>query len=146
MFGRRQDPESAYAAVMPLFVSALLRGEAPTIPGAGKQTRDFVYIDNVVQANLLAATAPDSAAGTVYNVACGERIDLNALYVKLRDLLAVHRPELATLEPIYGPARAGDIRHSLADIGKIQSGLGYRVVDDVSSGLTKAIDWYRTHL
>ncbi len=146
VFGRRQDPDSAYAAVMPLFVSSLLKGKAPTIYGDGGQTRDFVYIDNVIQANLLAATAPDSAANTVYNVACGERIDLNALYVKLRELLAVHNPELKNLEPVHGPARLGDIRHSLADIDKIRKGLGYQVVDDVFSGLNKAIDWYRTHL
>jgi nucleoside-diphosphate-sugar epimerase len=146
VFGRRQDPDSAYAAVMPLFVSLLLKKQAPVINGDGGQSRDFTYIDNVVQANLLAAVAPDEAANTVYNVACGDRITLNELYGRLRDLLAVHDPEIAAIEPVYGPPRAGDVRHSQADISKIEKGLGYRVVDDVPSGLTKAIDWYRTHL
>ncbi|MBI5136066.1 MAG: SDR family oxidoreductase [Nitrospirae bacterium] len=146
VFGRRQDPDSAYAAVMPLFVSALLKGQAPTIHGDGEQSRDFTYIDNVVQANLLAATAPEASANTVYNVACGERVTLNVLYRELRGLLAPHLPQVAELSPVYGPPRPGDVRHSQADIGKIRKGLGYRVTDDVAGGLAKAIDWYRTHL
>jgi len=146
VFGRRQDPDSAYAAVIPLFVSLLLKQQPPTINGDGEQSRDFTYIDNVVQANLLAAVAPDDAANTVYNVACGDRITLNALYGNLRELLGAHVTAINGVEPIYGPERAGDVRHSQADIGKIQKGLGYRVIDDVPSGLTKALDWYRTHL
>jgi UDP-N-acetylglucosamine 4-epimerase len=146
VFGRRQDPDSTYAAVIPKFVSALLKHQAPTIHGDGEQSRDFTYIDNVVQANLLAAVAPAEASGTTYNVACGERTTLNDLYRMIRDLLAPHDPKVRDLEPVHGPPRAGDVRHSLADIAKIQGALGYRVLEDTASGLAKAIDWYRTHL
>lgn len=146
VFGRRQDPHSTYAAVIPKFVSALLRHEAPTIHGDGEQSRDFTYIDNVVLANLLAAVAPAEASGAVYNVACGERTTLNALYGMIRDLLARHDPEVGAIESVHGPPRPGDVRHSLADISRIRGALGYRVLDDVAGGLAKAIDWYRTHL
>lgn len=146
VFGRRQDPDSTYAAVIPKFVSALLRHEAPTIHGDGEQSRDFTYIDNVVLANLLAVTAPVEASGAAYNVACGERTTLNALYGMIRDLLAPHDPAVRSIEPVHGPPRAGDVRHSLADIGRIQGALDYRVLEDTASGLALAIDWYRTHL
>lgn len=146
VFGRRQDPDSTYAAVIPRFVSALLRHEAPTIHGDGEQSRDFTYIDNVVLANLLAATAPAAASGAVYNVACGERTTLNVLYRKIRDLLARHDPAVAAIEPVHGPPRPGDVRHSLADIGRIREALGYEILADTATGLELAIDWYRAHL
>jgi UDP-N-acetylglucosamine 4-epimerase len=146
VFGRRQDPDSTYAAVIPKFVASLLKHEAPTIHGDGEQSRDFTYIDNVVMANLLAATAPAEASGTTYNVACGERTTLNDLYFKIRDLLGRHDPAVQGIEPVHGPPRPGDVRHSLADITKIQGALGYQVREDTARGLELAIDWYRTHL
>jgi UDP-N-acetylglucosamine 4-epimerase len=146
VFGRRQDPDSTYAAVIPKFVSALLRHQAPTIHGDGEQSRDFTYIDNVVLANLLAAVAPAEASGAVYNVACGSRTTLNELYRTIRALLGRHDPAVLGIEPVHGPPRPGDVRHSLADITRIQGALGYRVLEDTASGLTRAIDWYRTHL
>jgi len=146
VFGRRQDPHSTYAAVIPKFVSALLRHEAPTIHGDGEQSRDFTYIDNVVLANLLAAAAPEKASGAVYNVACGERTTLNTLYGMIRDLLGRHDPEVRDIEPVHGPPRPGDVRHSLADISRIRDALGYRALADTATGLERAIDWYRANL
>jgi len=140
VFGRRQDPHSTYAAVIPKFVSALLKGEPPEIYGDGEQTRDFTYIANVVQANRKACVAPAEACGQVYNVACGERISLNRLYRRLAELLD------SRLEPRYGPPRAGDVRDSLADIDKARRLLGYAPTHTVEEGLTEAIEWYRENL
>jgi nucleoside-diphosphate-sugar epimerase len=136
VFGPRQDPNSHYAAVIPKFIQALLRGESPTIYGDGTQSRDFCFIANVVSANLLACTAP-GAAGVVANVACGSRIDLNELVARLQKLLGVSIP--AT----YAPARTGDVKHSLADISRAESALGYRILADLDEGLRQTVAWYQ---
>lgn len=138
VFGPRQDPESQYAAVVPKFIMALLSGEPPTIFGDGEQSRDFTYIENVVEANLLAAEAPD-AAGEVFNIACGERITVNELTRLLAEIAGAN-PEL---KPEYAPQRPGDVRHSLADISKAGRLLGYEVKVSASEGLKQAVEWYR---
>ncbi len=140
VFGRRQDPHSTYAAVIPKFASALLRGQSPEIHGDGEQTRDFTYIANVVQANLKACRAPSEACGEVYNVACGERISLNRLYRRIAELLGSDR------EPRYGPPRPGDVRDSLADIDKARRLLAYEPTHTVEQGLAAAMEWYRENL
>ncbi|NOY45801.1 MAG: SDR family oxidoreductase [Deltaproteobacteria bacterium] len=140
VFGKRQDPFSAYAAVIPKFVSALLKREPPEIYGDGEQTRDFTYIADVVQANLRACEAPREACGRVYNVAYGERISLNELYREIAGLLG------SDLEPRYGPPRPGDVKHSLADISRARKHLGYQPAYDVRRGLAEAIEWYRQNL
>jgi nucleoside-diphosphate-sugar epimerase len=140
VFGPRQDPFSQYAAVIPLFVSALLRGEAPTINGDGEQTRDFTYVGNAVAANLLACAASAEVAGEVFNIACNERTSLNSLYRRLQEMLG------SEIEPIYGPPRAGDVRDSLADIGKGRRLLGYQGEIKFNEGLRRSIDWYRENL
>ncbi|MBD0318900.1 MAG: SDR family oxidoreductase [Gemmatimonadetes bacterium] len=142
VFGRRQDPDGAYAAVIPRWVASLLHGEPCQIHGDGETSRDFCYIDNVLQANLLAATAPADATDEVYNVACGERTTLNELFAALRDGLARHRPELAEARPEYAGFRAGDVRHSLADISKIRGRLGYEPTHRVREGIDEALEWY----
>ncbi len=139
VFGPRQDPYSQYAAVIPLFVSALLRGEAPTINGDGEQTRDFTYVGNAVAANLLACTAP-AAAGEVFNIACNERISLNTLYGRLQELLGTE------ISAEYGPPRVGDVRDSLADIDKARRLLGYADIVKFDEGLKRSIEWYRDNL
>lgn len=147
VFGRRQDPEGAYAAVIPRWVGNLLRGESCCINGDGDTSRDFCYIDNVLQANLLAATSDgDSVAGEVYNVAVEDRTTLNELFYMIRDGLAAHQPDLAAAEPLYGDFRPGDVRHSLADISKIRSRLGYAPTHPVRQGLAEALDWYIANL
>ncbi|MDF1551788.1 MAG: SDR family oxidoreductase [Deferrisomatales bacterium] len=140
VFGRRQDPHSTYAAVIPKFASALLKGQAPEIHGDGEQTRDFTHIANVVQANRKACQAPAEACGQVYNVACGERISLNRLYRRIAELLG------SDVEPHYGPPRPGDVRDSLADIEKARRLLGYVPTHTVEQGLAEAIQWYRENL
>lgn len=150
VFGRRQDARGPYAAVIPKWVGRLLRGETCYINGDGETSRDFCYIDNVIQANLLAATAAldherDGGLHEVYNVACGERTTLNELFRLIRDRVARHEPAAAGAEPEYRPFRPGDIRHSEADIGKIRRGLGYRPSHDVEEGLEEAIPWYLEH-
>ncbi|WP_025321312.1 SDR family oxidoreductase [Deferrisoma camini] len=140
VFGKRQDPFSTYAAVIPKFVSALLKGEPPEIYGDGEQTRDFTYIADVVQANLRACEASREACGKVYNVAYGERISLNDLYREIAGLLG------CDLEPRYGPPRPGDVKHSLADISRARELLGYEPAYDVRRGLAEAIAWYRENL
>lgn len=147
VFGRRQDPDGAYAAVIPRFVRALLRHERPVINGDGTSSRDFTYIDNVVEANLLAArTGSEKTLNTVYNVACGTETDLNALFGLLKRFLSEHDPEIAGIEPVHGPPRAGDIPHSLADISKARRLLGYTPRFDVENGLRLAVRWYADHL
>jgi UDP-N-acetylglucosamine 4-epimerase len=142
VFGRRQDPEGAYAAVVPRWVASLLRGEPCRIYGDGETSRDFCYVDNVVQANLLAATAPAAATDEVYNVAVGERTTLRELFGLLRDGLAKWRPEVAAAEPEYAPFRAADVRHSQASIEKARARLGYAPTHTAREGLEEALAWY----
>jgi UDP-glucose 4-epimerase len=137
VFGPRQDPTSQYAAVIPLFIDALLDGRPPTIHGDGEQSRDFTYVENVVNANLRALTAPQ-LSGEVVNVALGGRITLNALYAMIAKELGIHLP------PIHGPARVGDVRHSQADISRAQALLGYEVRVPVEEGMRRTVEWYRT--
>jgi UDP-N-acetylglucosamine 4-epimerase len=147
VFGRRQDPQGAYAAVIPLFVKKLLDHEAPLINGDGSYSRDFTYIDNVVQANHLAALAQDfSAVNQVYNVAHGERTTLNELYELVRDQIGNFDSEVLNINPVYGPNRGGDIPHSLASIEKAKRLLGYEPTHTVREGMSEAIRWYRDNL
>ena len=147
VFGRRQDPDGAYAAVIPKFALALIDHNPPTINGDGSYSRDFTYIDNVIQANKLAANVenPD-ALNTVYNVAFGERTTLNELYDYLRTALGNYDREILSLEAKYGPNRAGDIPHSLADISKAKNLLGYAPKFSVKQGLQEAAKWYYEYL
>lgn len=140
VFGRRQDPDGAYAAVIPKFIRQLLHGERPTINGDGKQSRDFTYIDNVIEANLRAALAPSEAAGEAYNIAYGGREYLIDIYYDLCKALG------KDVEPHFGPDRAGDIKHSNADIGKAKRLLGYEPDYDFKSGIALAIAWYKENL
>lgn len=147
VFGRRQDPDGAYAAVIPRWVAALLRGEPVYINGSGETSRDFCYVANAVQANLLAATATDpQAVNQVYNVAVHAQTDLNTLYEKLRSRLAALRPQLAGASPIYREFRKGDVLHSLADIGKAGRLLGYTPSHTIDQGLDEALFWYSQQL
>jgi UDP-N-acetylglucosamine/UDP-N-acetylgalactosamine 4-epimerase len=147
VFGPRQDPEGAYAAVIPRFVASMLGGTPVTIYGDGDTSRDFCYVANVVQANVLAATVADPAAlNGVYNVAVGGRLSLNELHGVLADLIAGRHPELDIPPPHHDDFRAGDVRHSEADIDKARRLLGYRAQWDVKSGLAKALPWYEKHL
>jgi UDP-N-acetylglucosamine 4-epimerase len=146
VFGARQDPKGAYAAVIPRFVAAMLVKRAPVIHGDGETTRDFCYIDNVVEANLLAATSNDrEAVGQIYNVAYGARTSLNELYQALRDLIGKRHPRIRIPEPVYDEFRAGDVRHSEANIDKARRLLGYSPRWDVRSGLAEALPWYENH-
>lgn len=140
VFGRRQDPEGAYAAVIPRFIKRLLAGEKPVIYGDGRQSRDFTYIENVIEANLKACLAGDEAAGEVYNIACGNRMYLIDVYNLICRMLDVD------IEPEFGPARPGDIRHSCADISKARKYLGYKPDWDFERGMAEAISWYREYL
>ena len=143
VFGRRQDPFGAYAAVIPGFALHLLKHERPVINGDGTFSRDFTYIDNVVQANLLALRTTDPAAlNQIYNVACGERTTLNQLFEYLREDLTPFDPAVAEIEPVHGPERPGDIPHSLASIEKASRLLGYRPEWNVRSGLERTAGWY----
>jgi UDP-N-acetylglucosamine 4-epimerase len=143
IFGRRQDPEGAYAAVIPKWIAAMVAGQPVLINGDGTTSRDFCYIDNAVQANLLAAIAenPD-AANQVYNVAVGDRTSLNELFEHLRAELAPRFEHLTDLKPVYRDFRAGDVRHSLAGIDKARRLLGYEPSHRVGDGLREAIEWY----
>ena len=136
VFGPRQDPESQYAAVIPIFITRLLRDEAPLIHGDGGQSRDFTYIDNVVHANLLAGEAADPGGATI-NVACGDRFTLLELYAEIARLLE------SAIEPVHGPARAGDVRHSQAAIDRARDLIGFRPVVGFTEGLRLTVDWYR---
>ncbi|RIV46042.1 SDR family oxidoreductase [Flagellimonas pelagia] len=143
VFGKRQDPNGAYAAVIPKFVMQLMKHESPTINGDGSFSRDFTYIENVVEMNLRAiVTTNTEAVNTVYNVAFGERTDLNQLIGLLKKNLAKYDPSIAEIEPNYGPNRLGDVPHSLASIDKAKEKLGYAPKYDISKGLEKAVDWY----
>ena len=140
VFGRRQDPNGMYAAVIPKFIKQLLHGEVPTINGDGKQSRDFTYIDNVIEANLRACQASSEAAGQAYNIGAGGRLFLNDIYSYLCKALD------KDVEPIYGPARKGDVRDSNADISKARELLGYDPEYDFEKGIALAIDWYKEYL
>ncbi len=147
VFGPRQDPEGAYAAVIPKWVASMLRAEPVYINGDGETARDFCYIDNVVQANLLSGTvANPEAAGQVYNVAVGDSTTLNQLFHALAGSLSRHIPGFKVADPVYRDFRAGDVRYSRADISKIERLLGYQPVYRVNEGLERAIDWYVARL
>jgi UDP-N-acetylglucosamine 4-epimerase len=147
VFGPRQDPNGAYAAVIPQWVSALIENRPLFINGDGETSRDFCFIDNVVQANLLAALAdkPD-AVNQVYNVALNERTSLNQLYLMMRELLQERFPQLRQHQAQYKGFRAGDVRHSQADISKARELLGFEPSHRIGEGLKEAMDWYVRHL
>ena len=139
IFGPRQDPSSPYSGVLAKFITQMLRGEQPTINGDGEQSRDFTYIDNAIEANLLASTAPaQKAAGQMFNVATGRRVTLNETFKALRDLTGYKG------QPEHGPDREGDVKHSLADISKAEAGLGYRPKVNFEEGLRRTVEWYRS--
>ena len=140
VFGRRQDPNGAYAAVIPKFIKQLLNGETPTINGDGKQSRDFTYIENVIEANLKACLAPHEAAGEAFNIAYGGREFLLDIYYGLTDALGLD------IEPNFGPDRPGDIKHSNADIFKAKQLLGYDPDWSFDCGIKAAIEWYKENL
>jgi len=143
VFGPRQDPNGPYAAVVPLWFHALANNEVAYINGDGETSRDFCYVDNAVQANLLAATSINpKALNRAYNVAVGERTSLNQLFVAIRDLLAENKPEVRGATPVYRDFRPGDVRHSLADIERAAQLLGYQPVQTLGIGLREAKDWY----
>lgn len=143
VFGKRQDPDGAYAAVIPKFIKSLIRGESPVINGDGSQSRDFTYIENVVRVNQLALlTTNPEAINTVYNVAFGDNTSLNGLYDQLTGFLAEYQPEIAGIKPVYGPPRKGDVLHSLASIDKARTLLGYNPEFSLEQGLKQAIRWY----
>ncbi len=136
VFGPRQSPDSAYAAVIPKFIEALTGGRPPVVHGDGQQSRDFTFVADVVQANLLAAEAP-GVSGRVYNVACGRRTSLLELVEHLNALLGTH------IAPAHAAARPGDVKHSLADIQRARDELGYRPTTDVPTGLRRCLEWWR---
>lgn len=140
VYGKRQDPEGAYAAVIPKFLKMMLSGERPIIFGDGTQTRDFVYVDNVIQANLRACLAPNDANGEAFNIAFGGKLDLNAMLAALEKVLGIE------VEPVYLEERAGDIKHSSADISKAKRVLRFAPRWDFEKGIAEAIEWYRENL
>ena len=143
VFGRRQDPQGAYAAVIPKFISQLLKHEAPIINGDGSFSRDFTYIDNVVEINIQALqTQHKSAINEIYNVACGEATSLNSLFHMLRNELALFEPSVKAIEPIHEKIRVGDIPHSLASIEKAQRLLAYKPSTNVEEGIKQTVAWY----
>ena len=146
VFGRRQDPNGAYAAVIPKFIRQLIHGERPTINGDGQQSRDFTYIENVIEANLKACLAPTSAAGEVFNIAYGGREYLIDIYYGLVDALGITDDKGNRLEPQFGPDRPGDIRHSNADIEKAKKLLKYNPEWSFKRGIQEAIAWYKENL
>ena len=147
VFGPRQDPNGAYAAVIPKFVKALIAHQPPVVNGDGSFSRDFTYVANVVQANELAATTENpKAINSVYNVACGERTSLNELLDHLKNLLAKYDPAIEKVEIKYGPPRQGDVPHSLASVEKAKHHLGYNPQYKVGAGLKEAIQWYWDNL
>lgn len=147
VFGRRQDPNGAYAAVIPLFVKKLMNYESPVINGDGEYSRDFTYIDNVIQMNMLAmSTVNPNAINQVYNTAFGERTTLNQLVGYLKEFLSEFNPEISNVEVIHGPNRLGDIPHSLACIDKAKKMLNYKPEYSVRDGLKEAVKWYWDNL
>jgi UDP-N-acetylglucosamine 4-epimerase len=147
VFGRRQDPNGAYAAVIPKFVQALISHQSPTINGDGSYSRDFTYIDNVIEANLCALTSDNpKALNQVYNVACGENTSILQLFELLKDNLAKFDIGIKDIEPIFGNVRAGDVPHSLASIKKAEELLNYHPLFNISEGLEKTVSWYWNNL
>ena len=147
VFGRKQDPNGAYAAVIPKFVMQLMQLESPLINGDGNYSRDFTYIDNVIQMNELAMTTQNpEAVNTVFNTAYGDRNTLNDLVAYLKEFLSAYNPKIADVAIAYGPNRAGDIPHSLASIEKAKALLGYNPQFSLQQGLKEAVDWYWKHL
>lgn len=146
VFGQRQDPFGAYAAVIPQWFASLLKNETVYVNGDGETSRDFCYIDNVVQANLLASCSKIDAQNKIYNVAFGERTTLNELFVLIRDEVSKHKKDAANVSPVHRDFRAGDVRHSLADISRAKTLLGYDPVYNVRDGLSLAGEWYATNL
>jgi len=143
IFGQRQDPEGAYAAVIPKWVASLLKGEPVYINGDGETSRDFCYIENVMQINILAATTDnEEATNQVYNVALNNRTSLTDLFYFIQDKLKVRIPKLQNTSPVYRDFRAGDVRHSQADISKAERLLGYQPTHVIDEGLEEAMDWY----
>ncbi len=147
VFGRKQDPNGAYAAVIPKFVMQLMRHESPIINGDGNYSRDFTYIDNIIQINELAMlTENKEAVNTVYNAAFGDRTTLNDLVIYLKESLSEMDPDIANISITHGPNRAGDIPHSLASISKAKKNLGYNPKYSMQNGLKEAVKWYWEHL
>jgi UDP-N-acetylglucosamine 4-epimerase len=147
VFGPRQDPAGAYAAVIPCWIAAMIRGDEVRINGTGETSRDFCHVRNVVQANVLAAVAEDAGAvNQAYNVATGRRATLNQLFEMLRERLVGRHPRLEGLQPTYGPFRSGDVLHSLADIEKARRLLGYEPTHSLERGLDQSLGWYQRHL
>ncbi len=147
VFGRRQDPNGAYAAVIPLFVKKFINHEAPNINGDGEYSRDFTYIDNVIEMNVRAMnTTNPEAVNQIYNTAFGERTTLNQLVEYLKEFLSDFDPDIALIEPTHGPNRAGDIPHSLASVEKAKRLLGYNPKFSMRDGLKVAVDWYWNNL
>jgi len=145
VFGKRQDPNGAYAAVIPKWTASMIQGEDVFINGDGETSRDFCFIENTVQMNLLAATAPEEAKDEVYNVAVGDRTTLNDLYSSIKTALASNDVQVDA-EPVYREFRAGDVRHSQADISKAQTNLGYSPEYKILEGIEKAMPWYKKFL
>jgi nucleoside-diphosphate-sugar epimerase len=138
VFGPAQDPGSPYAAVVPIFISAMKKDQPATIHGDGWQSRDFCYVDNVVSANMLACTAPEEkVAGKTFNIACGKRYSINELVASLNEFL------MKRIQPVYTPSRNGDVRDSLADIGLARRDLGYEPIVDFAEGLRRTVEWFR---
>lgn len=142
IFGKRQDPNGAYAAVIPKWIAALMNNETIFINGDGETSRDFCYIENTIQANILSATASEEAKNEVYNVAVGGRTTLNDLFSAIKDGLTQVNPALKDVEASYRDFRAGDVRHSQADVSKAERLLGYQASHTISEGLEEALDWY----
>jgi len=147
VFGRRQDPNGAYAAVIPKFTMMLMAHESPLIHGDGTYSRDFTYVDNVIRMNHLAATSENpAAAGEIFNTAVGERNDLNMMTACLKEFLTAYDPEIAKVEILHGPERKGDIPHSLASIEKAKTILNYEPQFNLREGLKLAVEWYWKNL
>ncbi len=145
VYGRRQDPNGLYAAVIPRWIGNLMHDQPCVIFGDGSNSRDFCYVDNTVQANLLAATAPADKCAPVYNVGCNGRTDLKQLFAIIRDNLTKVRPDLAAVEPVFEPPRSGDIPHSQASIDKLHAELGYAPSHQIDDGLAETVAWFVAH-
>jgi UDP-N-acetylglucosamine 4-epimerase len=147
VFGPRQDPDGPYAAVIPKWIAAMMKNDPLQINGDGETSRDFCYVDNVVQMNLLAATSDNpKAVNQVYNVALNQRTSLNELFAMLRERLLPHYPHLKRYKPFYRDFRKGDVRHSQAGISKARKRVGYAPTHRIDQGLDAALDWYRANL
>ena len=147
VFGKRQDPEGAYAAVIPKFINLLLRHERPVINGDGSYSRDFTYIDNIIQANHLSALVKDGkAVNQVYNIAYGNRTTLNQLFTMIKEIAGRYDRDILEIEPVYGPERKGDIPHSQAAVGKAEKLLGYAPGHNVAAGMEETVGWFRKNL